>query len=41
MSFCNSMVPDDTCDVWVWMQLDDAVPPVTDFDTISVVSETI
>ncbi|PIU62465.1 hypothetical protein COS83_02425 [archaeon CG07_land_8_20_14_0_80_38_8] len=41
MSFCNSMVPDDTCDVWVWMQLDEAVPPVIELNNIIIESETI
>jgi hypothetical protein len=41
MPFCTNMIPDDDCEVWVWMDLAEAVPPGLTLDWIEVESQTI
>ncbi|VVB74561.1 Uncharacterised protein [Candidatus Tiddalikarchaeum anstoanum] len=39
--FCNNMIPGNTCQVWVWIDLNEAVPPVKEDYSIEIESELI
>lgn len=39
--FCQAMVPGEQCEVWLWMDLVEAVPPQLEVNNIVVESETV
>ncbi|MBN1923354.1 MAG: hypothetical protein JW791_01165 [Nanoarchaeota archaeon] len=41
MPFCNTMLPGNTCQVWVWMDMTDTISPVLNVNRINVESEIV